>query len=126
MKKLLTANNIEIKRSLMNKPETAELLVSNGILTREDIFNHDDQKPQREIKNKHMQDLPSYPKHVRITDTSTEEIEDYPSVHRAIKETRHTGRTFILHNGKLFKKRYLIEVYNPTEKTERISKLFSK
>ena len=106
MKQLLKDNNL--RSSSFSKPKIAEILINNNILKHEDIFNEVEQKNEPKQEGK-LCTIRNNPKKIKITDVTTGEVKECPSLYRARTDLKISIRPDLFKEGVLYKPRYRIE-----------------
>ena len=106
MRQLLKDNNLRDNSLSISK--IAEILIKNNILKHEDIFNEVEQKNEtkQEIK---LDTIRNNPKKIKITDITTGEVKEYPSLYNARVYSKISIRPALFKEGVLYKQRYKIE-----------------
>ena len=92
----------------LNRPEIAKILIDKGILKHEDIFNEVQQKTKKDLDEKYKKQFTK--KKMKVTDITTGDVYEFPTLYRARKEMKIFFRPYLLKDGVLYKERYKIEV----------------
>jgi len=105
LKKIMKDNKIK-GVTLMNKPEILMLLNKRGLIPDEALVKST--KPDKEI----IRTIRHTPKKVVITDSETGIETEYPSLYRAGRTFGCAAKVIANNNGKIWRKRYAINVIN--------------
>ena len=106
MRQLLKDDNL--RGYTFSKTKIAENLIKNNVLKHEDIFNEVEQKIETKQERKLYLTI-NNPRKVKITDITTGEVHEYPSLYRARKDSKIYIRPALFKDGVLYKERYRIE-----------------
>lgn len=109
--------------SYLNKSEIISLLMEKGILDSNfmekeiQIKQELEEKMKRRAENKDersvkLKSIRMHPRRVEILDRDTGEVVLYPSMYKAARAYGIAARVMSLNNGKLWRNRYEIKVYD--------------
>ena len=118
LRQMLIDNNL--KGISRNKTEIIELLINKGYLKKEDVYPEqrivEKKVIEKEIKKpidpkyERLRNLRTQPKKVVYTDLETGNVQEFDSVYKAARATKHSSKLFTDYNGRLYKERYQITV----------------
>src|ERR1043165_361643 len=99
--------------SYLNKPEIISRLIENGVLTREDVesWKQPPKTTSKDPKYDRLKRIQAHPRRVEILDLETGTIDKYPSIYKAAKALDRSPGVIAWFNGKIYKKRYEITVF---------------
>ena len=115
LKSLLKQNNIS-GYSYLNKPAMITILLEKGILQQEDLDKEKiDKKPSLppiDEKYHRLRYIRNQPRRVEIKDVITNEVKTYPSIYSAGRDHKQSSKSILQSNGKLWRNRYEIKVFD--------------
>src|ERR1043165_710748 len=112
LKELMKQHNIR-GGSYLNKPEIISRLIENGVLGQDDVekWKQPPKVTSKDAKYDRLKQIRTHPKRVEILDLETGLIDKYPSIYKAARALNRNPGVIAWFNGKVYKKRYEIRVF---------------
>ena len=115
LKNLLKLNNIT-GSSYLNKPAIISLLVEKGVLQQQDIdeekMEKKENQPPVDERYYRLKTIRNAPRRVEMHDLLTDEIKSYHSIYSASQAHKTNPKSISRCNGKLWRNRYYIKVFD--------------